>query len=276
MSIVIISAVFALVLAFILGAALGFFNHLFAVPPDPATDRIRELLPGTNCGGCGFAGCDAFAAAVSAGSAGDAVCTAGGPTTAAKIAAVTGISAGDVPQYTVVLACQGSSAHAAAKGAYSGVRSCRGAKIATGGTKLCSWACMGFGDCVSVCKFGALSMGENGLPVVSYAKCTGCGMCVKECPQDVLRLIPSDRKGALALCSNKNPVKRLAAKACAVACTKCGICVRNCPQNCISLATHIPVVDYAKCDSCSVCAEKCPTKVFQILTTNHTNNTNKW
>ena len=265
MSLVIITAVCAFALAFILGTALGFFRDFFAVPQNPAIDRIRELLPGANCGGCGFPGCDNFAAAIAAGSAGSAVCTAGGPGVAEKISALTGASGGNAESMVSVLACRGSLSRAGFKGTYSGVQSCRGAKISSGGTKLCSFACMGFGDCVSACKFGAIAMGADGLPVISYAKCNGCGMCAKECPQGLLKLIPAGRKGALALCSNKSPVKQGLIKSCSAACTACGLCVKNCPQRCISLETHIPVIDYSKCDSCGLCAEKCPTGVLKIL-----------
>ena len=259
------TAVFALALAFALGAALGFFREFFAVPRDPKIDLIREALPGANCGACGFPGCDNYAEAVAAGKAGPGECTAGGSTAAKKIAAITGLSGGDVLHTVTVLACQGSMIHAGLKGLYTGLQTCRGAKISVGGTKLCSWGCLGFGDCVRVCKFDALKMGENGLPIVNYAKCTGCQLCNRECPQSVLQSIPADRKGAIVFCSNKNPVKQRVIKTCKIACIKCGLCVRNCPQHCINLDAHIPVVDYSKCDSCGTCAEKCPSKVFKII-----------
>jgi Na+-translocating ferredoxin:NAD+ oxidoreductase RNF subunit RnfB len=264
MTLVLITAIFALVLAFSLGIALGFFNEIFAVPVDAATDRIRELLPGANCGACGYPGCDAYAAAVAAGNAGSGECTAGGPGVAEKIAAITGIAGSEVQFTVALLACQGSSIHTPLKGSYSGIQTCLGAKISAGGTKLCSWGCLGFGDCVKVCKFDALSMGANGLPVVNSIKCTGCQMCARECPIGVMRYINVNQKGAVILCSNKNPVKQMVSKTCKIACIKCGLCVRNCPKQCISLVTHIPVVDYSKCDSCGICAAKCPSKVIIV------------
>ncbi|MDR1836346.1 MAG: RnfABCDGE type electron transport complex subunit B [Treponema sp.] len=258
------TAIFALVLAFILGTSLGFFREFFAVPEDPMTGRIREVLPGANCGACGFPGCDSYAAAITAGSAGTNACTAGGPSVAEKIAAITGKSGEMVVQTVSVIACQGSSLHTPLKGTYTGIKTCRGAKLA-GGTKLCSWGCLGFGDCVSVCKFDALEMSDLNLPKVNYAKCTGCGLCIGECPQGVIKSAAREQKGAMVLCSNKNPVKQMVAKTCKISCIKCGLCARNCPQQCISLDTHIPVVDLAKCNSCGTCAEKCPTKVFKII-----------
>jgi len=258
------TAVFALILAFILGTSLGFFREIFAVPENPLTGRIRAVLPGANCGACGYPGCDSYASAITAGSAEINSCTAGGPSVAEKIAAITGKSGGEVVQTVSVLACQGSSLHTPLKGTYTGLQTCRGAKLA-GGTKLCSWGCLGFGDCVKACKFDALQMSDLNLPKVSYAKCTGCGLCITECPQGLFKAVAREQKGAMVLCSNKNPVRQMVAKTCKIACFKCGLCVKNCPQQCISLDTFIPVVDLSKCNSCGTCAEKCPSKVFKIV-----------
>jgi ferredoxin len=184
---------------------------------------------------------------------------------AEKLAAIMGVSGGAVLQTVTVLACQGSKTHAGLKGNYTGLQTCRGAKLSAGGTKLCSWGCLGFGDCVKMCKFGALSMGEDGLPKVDYEKCTGCRLCVNECPQQLLKGIPKDQKGAITLCSNRNPIKQMVSKTCKAGCIKCGICVKNCPVQCISLDSNIPVVDLSKCTSCGTCAAKCPTKVFKVI-----------
>ena len=266
MTVILITAVFALTLAFVLGTALGFFRDFFAVPQDPLAEKIRGVLPGANCGACGFPGCDNYAAAIAAGKAGISACTVGGPSVAEKLAGITG-KAGDAVQQTVaVLACQGSYLHAPLKGTYTGLPTCRGAKLSAGGTKLCSWGCLGFGDCVKVCKFDALSMNrEKGLPVVDYAKCTGCRMCMNECPQGLLKAIPSSQKGSMTFCSNLSPNRQLVTKSCKIACIKCGLCAKNCPQQCIDLGTNIPVVDRSKCISCGTCVAKCPTKVMKLL-----------
>jgi Na+-translocating ferredoxin:NAD+ oxidoreductase RNF subunit RnfB len=264
MSIVLITALFALALAFVLGTALGFFREFFAVPQDPLAGQIREVLPGANCGACGFPGCDNYAAAIASGSAGINSCTVGGVAVAEKLSAIMGVSASMVP-VVAVLACQGSKTHAPLKGTYTGLMTCRGAKLSAGGTKLCSWGCLGFGDCTLVCQFDALSMGEDGLPKVDYAKCTGCKVCVGECPQGLLRELPKNQSGALALCSNRNPVKSMVMKTCKIGCSKCELCVKNCPQQCITMQNSVPVVNYALCDSCGTCVTKCPTKVLKIL-----------
>jgi RnfABCDGE-type electron transport complex B subunit len=262
--IVLVTAVFAVAIALVLGIALGFFREFFAVPEDPFTGKIRELLPGANCGACGFPGCDNYAAAIAAGKAQTNACTVGGQSVAEKISAITGSADGERVQTVAVLACQGSSAHTSFKGTYTGIQTCRGAKIA-GATKLCSWGCLGFGDCVNVCKFDALKMSGEKLPQVDSAKCTGCGLCAAECPQGLLKNIARNQKGAIALCSNKNPVKQMVTKTCKISCFKCGLCVKNCPQLCINLDSLIPVVDLTKCNSCGICVEKCPNKVLKIM-----------
>jgi RnfABCDGE-type electron transport complex B subunit len=156
--IIIFTAVTAAVVALFLGLALGIFKEIFHVEEDPLVGKLREALPGANCGGCGFPGCDGYAAAVAAG--GDiSKCTAGGKETAGKLAEVMGVGAVEVTPMVSVRCCLGGSDIAVKRGLYTGLSTCRGAKIA-GGTKLCSWGCIGFGDCVDVCKFGALN--DNG------------------------------------------------------------------------------------------------------------------
>ena len=264
MNIVLVTALFALVLAFSLGTALGFFKKIFAVEEDPLISQIREILPGANCGACGFPGCDGYASAVAKGAADISACTVGGKSAAEKLAALVGGSA-DVKPMVAVLACRGTREKALLKGQYLGVKSCRAAKISTGSIKRCSWGCQGFGDCVRVCKFDALSMGEDGLPHVDAAKCTGCKACANECPQHIIWIIPRGQKGARPICSNLNVNKVMVAKNCKNGCIKCELCVKNCPEQCIKMVNGIPVVDYDKCTSCGVCVTKCPIKVMALV-----------
>lgn len=263
MNIILITALFALALAFILGLALGFFKQFFAVAQDPLVEQIRSFLPGANCGACGFPGCDAYAKAVAEGQAGINSCSAGGQAVAQQLSAVVGGEANIKPQ-VAVLACRGSHEKSLLKGEYIGVKTCRAAKISTGSIKLCAWGCQGFGDCVKVCKFGALSMGENGLPHVDTKKCTGCKACAKECPQHIIWSIPREARAARPLCSNLNVNKAMVAKNCKAGCIKCEICVKNCPEHCIQMVNGIPAVDYTKCSICGACVSKCPVKVMAL------------
>ena len=267
MSIILLTALVAFVLAFILGAALGFFKQIFAVPEDPVVTRISKILPGVNCGVCGFPGCENFASAIVSGAAKANACTVGGSALAEYISNIIGVESDKVIETVVVLACQGSSKHAPKKGNYTGLENCRGA-VLSGGINLCSWSCQGFGDCLNVCKFGALKMGKHGLPLVNYEKCTGCNLCMAECPQKLFRSVPREQKGAMVLCANKNPVKQMILKTCKRACIKCGLCVKTCPEQCITLRKHLPEIDLSKCTACGICAVKCPTKVYKIIMRN--------
>jgi len=264
MSIVLITAGFAVVLSMALGIALGFFQDFFHVDTDPLAGQVRAALPGANCGACGFPGCDGYAAAVASRSTEVTRCSPGGKTVAAALGAIMGVSA-SAEDIVPVLACQGTRDKAPLKGDYVGVQSCRAAKIAVGGTKLCAWGCLGFGDCVAACQFDAIHMQDDGLPHVDYDKCVGCGLCIAACPQGILLKVPKDRIGSVVVCSNHNPIKANVMKTCKVGCIKCEICVKNCPEQCITMVNGIPQVDYAKCTSCGVCVAKCPTKVFKML-----------
>ncbi|MDR1428999.1 MAG: RnfABCDGE type electron transport complex subunit B [Spirochaetaceae bacterium] len=264
MNIVLLTALFAAVLAFVLGTALGFFKKFFYVETDPRISQIREMLPGVNCGACGYPGCDGYAAAIAGGGVEITRCAPGGQGTASKLSALMGVSA-ELKPVVAVVACGGSKDIAPLKGLYAGIPSCRGAKLSAGGTKLCSWGCLGFGDCTAVCPFDAIHMGDDGLPHVDYDACTGCKKCIAECPQQLIREVPRDRKGAVVGCSNRNPLRAMIRKTCKVGCIKCGICVKNCPEQCIVIENGIPQVDYAKCTSCGTCNEKCPTKIIKIL-----------
>ncbi len=264
MNIILLTLIFAAVLAFVLGLALGFFKDFFRVERDIKIDEVRAALPGANCGACGFPGCDGYAEAVAAGQTTVTRCTVGGKAVAELLAKIMGVDA-KAETVVAVLACQGSIDRAPSKGQYQGALSCRAAKIATGSTKLCAWGCLGLGDCTLVCQFDALHMGDDGLPHVNYEKCTGCGLCIAECPQMLLRRVPKDRKGAIVLCTNRNTIKAQIRKTCSVACIKCEICVKNCPEQCIHMENGIPIVDYTKCTSCGICVAKCPTNSFKLL-----------
>lgn len=257
---------FSAILAFLLGLALGWFKELFKVERDPKIDAVRERLPGVNCGACGYPGCDGYAEAVAKGDAPVTKCAPGGKDVADALASLMGVNASSEDQVAVLL-CQGTKDKAPVKGTYVGVQTCRAAKLSAGGTKLCAWGCLGYGDCTLVCQFDALHMGDDGLPHVDYDKCTGCGLCAQECPQQILAMVPRTRKGSVVLCSNRSVVKATVLKTCKVGCIKCEACVRACPEQCISMVNGVPVTDYSKCTSCGVCVEKCPTKCYQLLET---------
>jgi Na+-translocating ferredoxin:NAD+ oxidoreductase subunit B len=261
MSIILITIVFSTLLAFAIGLGLGFFEKKFKVDRDPKINQVRAALPGANCGACGYPGCDAYAEAVAAGSAAPSLCTSGGKKTADELAAILGVTV-SAEDNVVVLLCQGSRGRAHDKGDYVGIRTCQAAKLSTGSTKLCAWACLGHGDCECACPFDAIHVEADGIPHVDFDKCTGCGQCVKACPQLILALSPRAQKAALTLCSNRNTNKAAVRKTCSVGCFKCDLCVKNCPEKCISMQNQLPVVDVPRCTSCGKCVDVCPDKCF--------------
>ncbi|MFA6937709.1 MAG: RnfABCDGE type electron transport complex subunit B [Treponema sp.] len=264
MKTILITIVLAFVLSFLLGFLLGLFKKIFFVKVDPKIQAVRDVLPGANCGGCGFPGCDGFAAVVACGKAPANGCAAGGPSTAKKVGDVLGVAVSSVAKVTV-LACQGNKDCALPRGKYNGIHNCASAALAVNGTKMCAFGCIGFGDCVSACSFGALAMGKDGLPKVDYSKCTGCGICVKTCPRKLFTLMPADTNGAVALCSNRSEDRVHIRKNCTVGCIKCGKCTRDCKQGALSLVNGLPVIDYTKCNNCGECVASCPEHVFKLF-----------
>lgn len=265
MNTILYTIIVAIVIAFLLGILLGLFKKIFHVDTDPKVQLVRDALSGANCGGCGLAGCDAFASAVVKGDAPSNGCVAGGASCAEKIADIMGQSGIQVKPKIAFLACAGTKDCAQDKAEYIGIRTCKAAQLTLGGTKKCTFGCIGLGDCVSACPFGAMSMGADGLPSVDKSKCLACGKCASACPKHLFRLIDADTKGPLAACSNRSDNKPQIRKDCSRGCFKCGMCARKCPEQCIDVSSGIPVIDYARCTCCGTCLSSCPDKVLVML-----------
>lgn len=244
------------VLGLAFGALLGFASKKFAVKQDPTVDAVRACLPGANCGGCGFVGCDDCAKAIASGNAKPNACPVGGAAAAAKIAEALGVEAGDIKEMKAFVACAGCSTKAPKKVEYYGASDCVQASLMPGGTdKLCVYGCLGMGSCVKVCQFGAISV-ENGAAVVDWSKCTGCGSCAKVCPKHLIKLIPADSYIRVS-CSNTEKGKPVM-NACAAGCVGCTACARTCPQQAITMENNLPVINYDMCIGCGLCVDKCP------------------
>lgn len=265
MNLIIYTIIVAIVIGFVLGLLLGLFKKIFAVRVDSKVQEVRDALSGANCGGCGYAGCDAFAEAVVNGEAEVTGCIAGGASVAEKVAEVMGVSAGSAEPKIAFLACAGTNECAHEKAEYEGVKTCAAVQLTMNGTKKCAFGCIGFGDCVEACPFDAISMGSDGLPKVDAEKCVGCGKCAKTCPKHLFTLIAKNTAGAIARCSNHSDNKPQIKKDCSVGCFKCGMCVRKCPVGCINIATGIPQVDYSQCVSCGECVKICPDHVLTLI-----------
>ena len=233
------------------------FSKIMEVKTDETVERVREALPGANCGACGYAGCDEYAKAVAAGQAEGNLCVPGGAKTAEEIAGITGRSSGAVAKRVAVVACRGNSQHTRTKMAYQGISTCHAANRFFAGDWVCPDGCLGHGDCVSACMFGAISV-QDGVAVVDRELCTGCGACVKRCPNHLLRLVDDSKASAYVLCRNhqKGGVTR---KGCDVGCIGCQKCARICPVEAIHMEENLAVVDPAVCIDCGKCIGECPT-----------------
>ena len=247
-------------LGLLFGVLITFASKKFEVEQDDRVEKIVEILPNANCGGCGFAGCQAYAKAVVDGDAEPDLCSAGGTEAAAKIGEILGIEVGQKEPVTAYVMCCGSAENTAPKYAYDGIDNCIAAVRVSGGFKSCSFACLGFGNCVDACKFDAISI-QNGIAGVDTEKCVGCGACVKACPKALIHLVPKSAKYVVK-CSSKD--KGVDTKNnCKGGCIGCKICEKNCPSDAIKVVDNLAVIDYSKCTSCGVCFEKCPRKIIK-------------
>ncbi len=246
----------------VLGAFLGFAATVFKVETDPRVPKVRECLPGANCGGCGFAGCDALADAIVKGDAPVNACPVGGAAVAEKVGAVMGVEAATGEKMVAFVKCNGNCEAAKTKYEYFGIEDCEMEANLAGGSKECAYGCLGDGNCVRACNFGALSI-VDGIAVVDKEKCVACGACTKVCPKHLIELIPYSAKVAVQCSSNDMP--KISKDNCSNACMGCQICARNCPEKAVAITNFLAKVDYSKCTACGTCTEKCPTKAIKMI-----------
>ena len=247
-------------LGLLFGVLLAFAGKKFAVQEDERVSKVRECLGGANCGACGYAGCDAFAQAVVEGKAPCDGCSAGGAKTAKAIAAIMGASVEESDPKVARVRCNGGCGNSADRYEYKGLKSCRAAAAYAGGPKLCEFGCIGLGDCLNACKFGAITL-QDGTAHIDPAKCTACGACMRTCPRNIIDLIPRNRT-VVVMCRNK-AVGKIARLQCKVACVGCGRCERNCPSDAIHVEDGVAHIDPEKCTRCGACVQGCPMHCIQ-------------
>jgi Na+-translocating ferredoxin:NAD+ oxidoreductase RNF subunit RnfB len=244
---------------------LYFVAQKFKVIEDPRIDAVEELIPGANCGGCGYAGCRAFAeAVVTSGNMDGFNCPVGGNETMKAVARILGLEAEEKDPLVAVLRCNGSFAHAPKKANYEGASTCAFAHGLFSGESGCPHGCLGLADCVDSCAFDAMYMDpETGLPVVISDKCVACNACVVACPRNIFELRPKGKKERRIYVSCVNEEKGVhARKNCEVACIGCGACVKVCPFDAITLENNLAYIDPEKCRLCRKCAPVCPTNAI--------------
>jgi RnfABCDGE-type electron transport complex B subunit len=257
----------ALIAAIVLFAA----SKKFAVYEDPRIGKVSALLPGANCGGCGFAGCggmaDALVKGADKGSIDGLNCPVGGADVMGQVADLLGMAIANGEPKVAVVRCNGSCEHRPHVNEYVGLRTCVAMHATGAGETLCGYGCLGCGDCVAACQFDAIHMNpETGLPEVDEEKCTACGACAKTCPRQIIELRKKGPKGrrVFVSCVNKDR-GAMSIKACKVSCIGCGKCVKECKFEAITVGNNVSYIDPDKCRLCRKCVEVCPTKAIHAV-----------
>jgi RnfABCDGE-type electron transport complex B subunit len=250
-------------LGLVFAAVLAIANKKLHVEEDPRVIEIMDVIPGANCGGCGFPGCQAFADAVVKGGVAVDGCPVGGSEVAEKIAKIMGVEVSKTEKIIAQCQCQGGLEEIAYQGEYLGAQSCIAATLVSGGKKLCEFGCLGLGDCAEACPFDAIIISDNRLPVVDAEKCVACGKCVEVCPRDLMEMHPVSHRTKV-LCKNHD-IGRYAAKVCTRSCIACGACERKCPFDAIHVIDNLAVIDYEKCKHCGLCATVCPNNTIEFI-----------
>lgn len=250
------------IVGLIIGILLGIAAKAFEVPVDEKEIQVRELLPGNNCGGCGYAGCDGLAKAIALGEAPVSGCPVASAEIHAKIGDVMGKAADVSERKVAFVKCNGTCDKTNVKYNYTGIADCKKLALIPGhGEKVCSYGCMGYGSCVRACAFDAIHV-VNGIAVVDKEKCVACGKCISECPNNLIEFVPVSATCKVE-CNSNDKGKDVNA-ACSVGCIGCMMCVKVCESGAVTVNNNLAHIDYSKCTHCGKCAEKCPRKIITI------------
>lgn len=242
-------------LGLIFGAGLGIASKKLAVKTDERVEKVREFLPGANCGGCGYPGCDGFAAAIVKEGRDPSGCCVCSQENLQEIGKIMGKSVNTAERRVARVLCGGDKGKCKNKAEYDGLMDCKAAAVVAGGFKQCAVGCLGLGTCAKVCPFGAIKVGRGNIAEVDEALCTGCGKCAAECPVHGIVLM-NQKNATYVACRNQDKGKAVLS-VCEAGCIACRLCEKVCPEGAIAMENNLPVIDYEKCTGCGLCAEKC-------------------
>ncbi len=242
------------------GGILVVASHFMYVHEDERIQQVQQVMPGANCGACGYAGCADYAKAIVDGAPVNK-CIPGGAACADAAAKIMGVEAGSVSKRKTIVACQGSNDNSLNKYEYQGIKSCAACAALYGGNSMCEYGCIGFGDCVAACKFGAIHL-ENGVAKINEHKCTGCGACEIICPKNIIWVRPENER-PIVLCANKDR-GALTRKACTAGCIGCMKCQKECPEGAIAVKDNVAKINYEMCTGCHKCVDVCPVKAIVV------------
>ncbi len=258
---ILIAALVVGIIGLVIGIVLGVASEKFKVEVDENEEKIRSLLPGNNCGACGFAGCDGLAAAIAKKQAPVNQCPVGGAEVAKLIGEVMGEKAQETIHMTAYVKCNGTCDKVKTQYQYFGIQDCQSASVVPGsGDKKCSYGCMGYGSCVKVCPFDAIHI-IDGVAVVDKDQCKACQKCIDVCPNHLIEMVPYHSLHRVQCNSHDKGAK--VTKACNVGCIGCTLCTKVCPTGAITVTDFLAHIDYTKCTNCGACVEKCPRKIIE-------------
>ena len=244
----------------LVGLILGIAGERLKVEVDEREEKIMGVLPGNNCGGCGYPGCSGLASAIVKGEAPVGQCPVGGPSVAAAIGEIMGVAAEEGGRKVAFVKCGGNCEKANQDYEYTGVEDCQAvAYVPNKGPKSCNYGCMGFGSCVKACPFDAVHI-VDGIAVVDPEACKACGKCVDKCPKHLIELVPYDQT-TFVHCSSKDKGK-VVTNSCEIGCIGCKKCEKACPSDAIKVTDFVAHIDYSKCTNCGTCKETCPRHVI--------------
>lgn len=259
---IIIAVVALCIIALVIAVVLSIAEKAFYVSTNEKEEQVREQLPGSNCGGCGYAGCDSLAKAIAEGKAPVTSCPVGGEPVAKKIAAIMGEEIGEMKKMVAYVKCDGNSEKREQDYNYFGIDSCiYAAKMPGSSPYSCKFGCLGFGSCAKVCPERAIRIIDR-KAVVDEELCVACGRCLRTCPHNLIELVEKDARYRVQ-CSSLARGKDVTT-ACTAGCIGCGICAKNCPSDAIVFENNIAKIDYSKCTRCGLCESKCPRKIIKI------------
>lgn len=265
MNFILIAVIVLGCIALISAVILYVCSKKFAVHEDPRIGQVSAILPGANCGGCGYPGCSGMASALvkgaDAGSIDGLFCPVGGSDVMGQVADLLGMAVANTEPKVAVVRCNGTCELRPRIAVYDGLKTCTAVNSCGAGETGCGYGCLGCGDCVNACAFGAITMNqETGLPEVDEEKCTSCGACVKACPRNIIELRKKGIKNrrVYVRCVNKDK-GAIAMKTCKAACIGCGKCEKECKFDAIKIENNLSYIDPEKCRLCRKCVEACPT-----------------
>ncbi len=256
--------------AFLLVTAIGFsasvllslVSHFFEVKKNETEQKIREMLPGANCGACGYKGCNDYARALSEKTASVNLCLPGGSRLAEELAEALGADAEEVEKKAALVKCGADCNSLKTDYIYDGIKTCKAASALFGGRFACKFGCLGFGDCAEVCPTGSVCI-KDGIAHIDASRCHGCGKCAAACPRSIIEIFPIKTKTAV-ICSNTDKGAE-ARKACTSSCIGCKKCEKTCEAGAITVQNNLARVDGNLCNGCGKCVEACPTGCLKAV-----------